>query len=53
MRMATRVRLDSIPSMEEALCDLGIFAFVALHLYSIVGWHLSAVVDLFLIIERL
>ena len=37
LRMATRIRLAVIPSADEALCDLGTFAFVASHLFSTGG----------------
>ena len=53
LRMAARVRLAVIPSADEALCDLGTFAFFALHLFPAGGRHLSAVAELLLLIERL
>ena len=34
LRTASRVRLDVIPSADEALRDLGTFAFVVLHFFS-------------------
>ena len=37
LRMAARISLAIIPSADEALCDLGTFAFVALHLFSAGG----------------
>ena len=37
LRMATRIRLAVIPSADEALCNLGTFAFVASHLFSAGG----------------
>ena len=51
--MAARVRLAAIPSAEEALRDLGTFAFVASHLFSVGGRHSSAVAELLRIIKRL
>ena len=39
--------------MEEALRDLGTFAFTALHLFSACGRHSSAVAELLRLIERL
>ena len=50
MQMTVRVCLEAIPSVEEALCDLGTFAFVALHLFSAGGRQFSDIVE---IIERL
>ena len=44
--MATRVRFAVILSADEALRDLGTFAFVTLHLFSEGGSHLSAVADI-------
>ena len=52
LRMAARVRLAVIPSVEEVLFDIDTFAFVASHLFSTGGHHLSAVADLLCIIER-
>ena len=51
--MAARVRLAVIPSADKALHDLGTFAFVALHLFSAGRRHLSAVVELLRLIEKL
>ena len=53
LRTAAQVRLAEIPSADEALRDLGTFAFVALHLFSAGGRHLSAVAELLCLIERL
>ena len=53
LRTAARVRLAAIPSAEEALRDLGTFAFVASHLFSAGGRHSSAVAELLRLIERL
>ena len=53
LRVATRVRLAVIPSVDKALCDLGTFDFVALHLYSAGVRHSSAVAELLNLIERL
>ena len=47
-----RVRLTAIPPAEEALCNLGMFAFVALHLLSAGGRHSSAITELLHLIER-
>ena len=51
--MAARVRLAVIPYADEALRDLGTFAFVALHLFYARGRHLSAVANLPCLIEIL
>ena len=51
--MAVRIRLAVIPSADEALRDLGTFAFVASHLFSAGGHHLSAVAEILRLIERL
>ena len=37
LRMTARIRLAVIPSADEALRDLGTFAFVASHLFSAWG----------------
>ena len=42
--MATRVCLATIPSVGEVLQVLGTFSFVASHLFSAGGRHLSAIV---------
>ena len=47
-----RVCLATIPSADEALQDLGTFAFIALHLLSAGGRNLSDVVELLRLIER-
>ena len=41
------------PSADEALRDLGTFAFVTLHLFYAGGRHLSAVAELLRLIDRL
>ena len=46
-------RLSTIPSPEEALRDLGTFAFVASHIFSAGGQHSSAVAELLCLIKRL
>ena len=53
LRTAAQVCLAAIPSAEEALRDLGTFAFDASHLFSASRRHLSAVAELFCLIERL
>ena len=53
LRTAARVCLAAIPSAEEALRNLGTFAFVASHLFSTGGRHSSAVAELLRLIERL
>ena len=53
LRTATRVLLADIPSTYEMLCDLGTFAFVALHLFSAGRRHSSDITDLLRLIERL
>ena len=52
---AAQVRMACILSTDEALHDLitFAFAFVASHLFSVAGRHLSAVADLLRIIKRL
>ena len=52
-RTAVRVRLACILSADEALHDLGTFAFVASHVFSTVGRHESAFTELLCLIERL
>ena len=39
--------------VDEALCDLGTFAFVSLHLFSAGQRHAAAVFELLRLIERL
>ena len=51
--MAARIQLYAILSVEEALHDLGTFAFVASQLFSTGGWHLSAVSELLHLITRM
>ena len=51
--MAARIRLAVIPSADEALRNLGTFAFVASQLFSTGGRHSSAVAELLRLIERL
>ena len=51
--MVVRACLAVIPSADEALCDLGTFAFVVLHLFSAGGCHSSTVAELVRLIERL
>ena len=53
LRMAVRFHLILIPSVDEALCDLGMFDFVTLHLLSVGGRHSSAVEEILFLIERL
>ena len=53
LRTAARFCLAAILSADEALRDLGTFAFVASHLFSTGGWHLSAVAELLQLITRL
>ena len=53
LRMDARVCLAVIPSANEALCDLGTFAFVALHLFSVGECNSSAVTKILRLIERL
>ena len=51
--MAAIFCLATIPSANEALCDPGMFDFVALHLLSAGGCHSSTVNKLLCLIERL
>ena len=53
LRMATRVRLSIIPSVEEALWDLGLFTFVASQLFSVGGRNSPGVAELLRLIKRL
>ena len=53
LRLAARVRLAVTPSADETHRDLGIFAFVASHLFSPGGRHSSAVAKILRLIERL
>ena len=48
-----RVHLAIIPSADEALCDLGTFAFAASHLFYTDRKHSPAAVGLLFLIERL
>ena len=52
LRKAARVRLTVILSGDEALRDLGIFDFVALHLFYAGGRHTEVVAELLRLIER-
>ena len=51
--MDTRVRLAVISSMDKALRNLGTFAVVALHLFSVGGRHSSAITELLRLIDRM
>ena len=51
--MDARARLSVTPSAEEALCNLGMLAFVASHLFSASGWQESSIAELLFLIERL
>ena len=53
MRMDARIRLAATLPVDEALRDLGTFAFVASHLFSAGRRHSSAVAKLLRLIERL
>ena len=53
LRTAARVHMAAIPSADEALCDLGTFAFVASHLFSTGGRHFSTFTELIRLITRL
>ena len=53
LRTATRVRLATFLSAEEALHKLGKFTFVTLHLFSAGRSYLSAIAELLCIIEGL
>ena len=53
MQMAARACLAVVPSVDEALHDLGTFAFVASHLFYAGGRHLSAISKLLRLSERL
>ena len=39
--------------VDEALRDLGTFAFVILYLFSTVGRHTTAVADILILVERI
>ena len=53
LRMAARVRLAVILSLEEALCDFGTFYFIALQILSAGGNQLYAVSELLCLVERI
>ena len=53
MRITARFRLAVIPPADNALRDLGTFAFVALHLFSAGRHHWYIVAELLRLIERL
>ena len=53
MQTAARVRLDVILSAYKALQVLGLFSFVASHLFSMGRRHLSAIAEILHFIERL
>ena len=53
LRTAAQVRMADILSVDEALCDLGTFAFIASYLFSPGGRHSSAVAELLRFITRL
>ena len=48
-----RVFLEDILYVDEGMHDLGMFFFVALHLFYMFRIHYSAVTELFYLIERL
>ena len=51
LHTAAQVRLACIPSVDEALGDLGTFAFITPHLFSSTGQHASAVAEILCLIE--
>ena len=53
LQTAARVHLAAIPSMDEALQNLGMIYFFTLHLFSMSGCHLSSLMELLQLIERL
>ena len=53
LQTAARVHLAAILSVEESLCNLGTFFFIAFHLFSVGWWHSSAIADLLRLIEKL
>ena len=53
LRTAVRVRLAAILSADELLNNLGTFEFVALHLFSVRGSHLSAIADILRLVNSL
>ena len=53
LRTAARVRLACTLSTDEALRNLGTFAFVLSHLFSTAGRQASALAELLCLIERL
>ena len=53
LRAEVRVRLDGIPSVYEALHDLGMFALVISHLFFAGRRHSSDIAEIFHLIERL
>ena len=52
LRTSARSRLTVISPTDEALRDLGIFDFVALHLFYAGGRHTEVVAELLRLIER-
>ena len=53
MQTYATVRLDTIPPTDKALWDLGKFAFVASHFFSVDSRHSSTVAELLDLTERL
>ena len=53
LQMSVRVRLAVILSADEALRDIGTYAFVALHLFSAGESHSSTISELLCLIERM
>ena len=53
LHMAARIHLAIILSADEALHNLGTFAFFALHIFPAFRHHLSAIAKLLCVIERL
>ena len=51
--MAARFHLVAILYVEEALRDLGTFAFFTLHLFSVERRHLPAVAEILRLIKRM
>ena len=53
LRTSARVHLEVILSTDKALCDLGTFDLVVLHLFCEGGRYAAAAVEILRLIERL
>ena len=53
LRTADQICLAAKLSMDEALRNLGTFAFVAVHLFSVIRRQVTVIAELLCLIERL